>query len=58
MREFVFFLIGFFIAYYIFRYRYGAANDVSEMIICLEKIDAKRIFSYDPNIEIKRKFYP
>jgi len=56
MREFVLLLIGFFFAYYIFKHRYVAAIDVSELILCLEKIDAKRIFNYDPNIEIAKKF--
>ncbi len=56
MREFVLLLIGFFFAYYIFKHRYAAANDVSELILCLEKIDAQKIFNYDPNIEIAKKF--
>jgi hypothetical protein len=54
MREFVLLLIGFFLAFCIFRYRYAAANDISELILCLEKIDAKGIFNYDPSIEIAK----
>jgi len=55
MRAFILFLMGFFFAYYIFKHRYAAVNDVSELILCLEKIDAKKIFSYDPTIDITKK---
>ena len=56
MREFVLVLIGFFFAFYIFRHRYTAVNDISELILCLEKIDTKGMFNYDPNFEIAKKF--
>ena len=54
MKELLFSIIGFGFAFYIFRYRCSAINDISEFLLCLERIDFNKLFNYDPKIEIRK----
>ena len=48
MKELLLFSIGFCFAFYIFRYRYSATDDIAEFLLCLERIDFNKLFNYDP----------
>ena len=54
MKELLIFIIGFCFAFYIFRYRYLATDDISEFLLCLERIDFNKLFNYDPKREIRK----
>ncbi|NIO04589.1 MAG: hypothetical protein GTN74_08235 [Proteobacteria bacterium] len=52
MEEVILFLIGFLFALYIYRRRYLALNEISEFIVCLERIDPEKLLAYDYSKEI------
>ena len=54
MKELLLFIIGFCFAFYIFRCRYLATDDISEFLLCLERIDFDKLFNYDPKKEIRK----
>jgi|GEM_PF-2267767 len=54
MKEVLLLIIGFSFAFYIFKYRYSAANHISEFLLYLERIDFDRLFNRDPKMEIRK----
>lgn len=54
MKELLLFIIGSGFAFYIFRYRYSAADEIAEYLLCLERIDFNKLFNYDPKIEMRK----
>lgn len=54
MKELILFIIGFCFAFYIFRNRYSAINDISEFLLCLGRIDFNKLFNYDLKIEMRK----
>ena len=55
MKEFLLFIIGFSFALYIFGHRYMATNEISEFLLCLERIALDKLFKYNMNSEIREK---